>query len=187
MAVCSWCLCCGKVSTLITRKVHFLTISHQRTAFTSQHRHLPLLNQVAMPFYLTHQQVVTTPPCNYRDFLLLLFIPGSRSGSVRRSLGALPQHLSKHLDPLYHCHFPSFLCHHQARPNQVSESQIKGLVSYADILYEDIVSRYLFGLPPPRDSMMPGKACRGFVPCFILAAITVLLWSSLNIYRAYAY
>ena len=29
-----------------------------RTAFTSQYRHLPLLNQVAMPFYLTHQQVL---------------------------------------------------------------------------------------------------------------------------------
>ena len=29
-----------------------------RNAFTSQYRHLPLLNQVAMPFYLTHQQVL---------------------------------------------------------------------------------------------------------------------------------
>ena len=32
-----------------------------RNAFTSQYRHLPLLNQIAMPFYLTHQQVVMLP------------------------------------------------------------------------------------------------------------------------------
>ena len=72
-------------------------------------------------------------------------------------------------------------------PIRYQKPKWKGLVSYSDILYEDIVSRYLFGLPPPRDSMVPGKACRGFVPCFILAAITILLWSSLNIYRSYAY
>ena len=184
MAVCSWCLCCGKVSTLITRKIHFLNVS------SKDRLHLPI--SPPTPSQSSCHAVLSDTPAGaynssmFREYFLITFLPGSRSSSVRRSLGALPKHLSKHLDPLYHCHFPSFLCHHQARPNQVSESQIiriRFLFRYVI----DIFFRYLFGLPPPRDSMIPGKACRGFLPCFILAAITVLLWSSLNIYRAYAY
>ena len=45
--------------------------------------------------------------------------------------------------------------------------------------------RYLFGLPPPKDSWMPGTACRGFVPCILLAIVTVLIYSVVHIYLAY--
>ena len=45
--------------------------------------------------------------------------------------------------------------------------------------------RYLFGLPPPKDSWVPGTACRGFVPCILLAIVTVLIYSVVHIYLAF--
>ena len=53
----SWNLQCGKVTHI--NKTEFYSISQPaRNAFNSQYRYLPLLNQVAMPFYLTHGQVI---------------------------------------------------------------------------------------------------------------------------------
>jgi len=116
-----------------------------RTAFTSQYRHLPLLNQVAMPFYLTHQQVLVAVLSG------ALWVP-------------------------YLSTFPSTLL----------------LATLATFLVSLLITklgpiRYLFGLPPPKGSWMPGNACRGFLPCIFLAITTVLLLSSVNIYHAYGY
>merc|ERR1719295_1271781 len=115
------------------------------TAFTSQYRHLPLLNQVAMPFYLTHQQV------------LVAILSGA-------------------LGVPYLSTFPSTLL----------------LATIATFLLSLLITklgpiRYMFGLPPPKDSWMPGSACRGFLPCIFLAITTVLLFSSVNIYHGYGY
>ena len=44
--------------------------------------------------------------------------------------------------------------------------------------------RYLFGLPPPKESWMPGAVCRGFVPCILLTIATTLLHSTVSIYHA---
>jgi len=116
-----------------------------RTAFTSQYRHLPLLNQVAMPFYLTHQQVLVAVLSG------ALWVP-------------------------YLSTFPSTLL----------------LATIATFLISLLITklgpiRYLFGLPPPKGSSIPGSACRGFLPCIFLAIATILLWSSVNIYHAYGY
>ena len=53
----SWNLQCCKVKNII--KTEFFSVSQSaRNAFNSQYRYLPLLNQLAMPFYLTHGQVI---------------------------------------------------------------------------------------------------------------------------------
>ena len=65
MAVCAWSVCCSKVEQAFRQDstpyaqvpIRIVVLPH-RNAFTSQYRLLPLLNQVAMPFYLTHQQVI---------------------------------------------------------------------------------------------------------------------------------
>ena len=91
-----------------------------RTAFTSQYRHLPLLNQVAMPFYLTHQQVSFIA----RIATIVSLISGACGSPFRRPLGALPQHLPKYLAPCHHCHLPPCSSDNQAGPNKVAKHQL---------------------------------------------------------------
>ena len=185
MAVCSWCLCCGKVSTLITLKVHCLNVS------SKDRLHLP--TSPLTPSQSSCHAVLSDTPAGaynssmFREYFLITF----SQVLVAVLSGALwVPYLSTFPSTLILSSIATFLLSFvitKLGPIRYQKPKWKGLVSYSDILYEDIFSRYLFGLPPPRDSMVPGKACRGFVPCFILAAITIILWSSLNIYRAYAY
>ena len=89
----------------------FLFLFLSRNAFTSQYRHLPLLSQVALPFYLTHQQVFHNNNCNLASSYVS---SGARSDSFGRSLGALPRHFPMYPGPHHHrclLHFPA---HHQA-------------------------------------------------------------------------
>ena len=70
-----------------------------------------------MPFYLTHQQVVHNKNHDYALFV----VSGACGNYFRHLLGALPQHLPKHLDPCHSCHIPHFPSHHQAGPNQATQ------------------------------------------------------------------
>ena len=112
--------------------------------------------------------------------LTVSLIPGARGSSFSRPLGALPQHLPKYPAPCHPCHFPRFPADNQAGPYQVAKPQLF-------MTNMGLCPRYLFGLPPPKGSWMPGNACRGFLPCIFLAITTVLLLSSVNIYHAYGY
>ena len=73
-----------------------------------------------MPFYLTHQQVPQNKKCDISIF----GTSGACGNYFRHLLGALPQHLPKHLDPCHPCHLHHFPYHHQARPSQVRKAKI---------------------------------------------------------------
>ena len=65
----------GKTPTFSVYVLKLFTIPiFSRNAFTSQYQHLPLLNQIAMPFYLTHQQVLCLAFLLYLIFQVLVAI-----------------------------------------------------------------------------------------------------------------
>ena len=122
-----------------------------------------------------HAVLSDTPTGTLSCILIVSHFSGSCGNSLRRPLGSLPQHIPKHLALGHHCHLHCFLHHHQAGPHQVAEQKKQCHMN----------PRYLFGLPPPKDSWMPGNPCRGFVPCILLAIVTVLIYSVVHIYLAY--
>ena len=105
-----------------------------RHTFTRPYRLLPLLSQVAMPFYLTHQQV------------LVAILSGAMWIPV---LGSFPVVL-------------------------LLATLATALLSFTITKLGPV--RYLFGLPPPKGSGIPGKFCSGLLPLSLLAvAVTVLI------------
>ena len=105
-----------------------------RHTFTGHYRHLPLLSQAAMPFYLTHQQVLVAIAS------ATLWLP---------ALGSFPVVLL--LATLATC-----------------------LLSFTITRLGP--ARYLFGLPPPKGSAIPGSACGGLLPLSLLAvALSTLI------------
>ena len=105
-----------------------------RDLVTMQYRHLPLLSQIAMPFYLTHQQVLVTV--------------------LSLSLGT----------PVLQS-FPIVL---------IIATIVTSALSFLIVKLGPL--RYWFGLPPPKDSLLPGKVIRGFLPLAILLVAVIIVY-----------
>ena len=90
----------------------FCLLLLSRSAFTSQYRHLPLLSQVALPFYLTHQQVFQ----NNCNLISSSGIKGACGDSFGDPLGAIPRCFPMYPGLNNHRSLPHFPSHHQAGP-----------------------------------------------------------------------
>ena len=105
-----------------------------RDLVTMQYRHLPLLSQIAMPFYLTHQQVLVTV--------------------LSLSLGT----------PVLQS-FPIVL---------IIATIATAALSFLIVKLGPL--RYWFGLPPPKNSLLPGKVIRGFLPLALLLVAVIIVY-----------
>ena len=50
------------------------------------------------------------------------------------------------------------------------------------LFFKQFVFRYLFGLPTPKGSCIPGKICQRFVPCILLGISAIVIWLSVYLY-----
>ena len=142
MAVCSWCLCCGKVSTLITRKVHFLNVS------SKDRLHLP--TSPPTPSQPSCHAVLSDTPAGaykFREYFLITFC----QVLVAVLSGALwVPYLSTFPSTLILSSIATFLLSFvitKLGPIRYQKPKCKGLVSFSNISLISFTDIFLAYLP----------------------------------------
>ena len=62
-----------------------------------------------------------------------------------------------------------------------------GPVRYVHIFSKVTYFRYFFGLPTAKGSYLPGKICKGFLPCIILGISALTIWLSVFLFVTFGY
>ena len=107
------------------------SVALAREKFTTSSDRLKILRELAMPFYLIHQQV------------LVAYLGGALHEPYLRTL------------PI----------------TVIIVTLLTTTISF--LITKSGPLRYFFGLAPPKDSFLPGKTLRGFVPTLIMTALVI--------------
>ena len=107
------------------------SVALAREKFTTSNDTMKMLRELAMPFYLIHEQV------------LVAYMAGALWVPYLRSL------------PI----------------SVIIVTLITTIISF--LITKSGPLRYFFGLAPPKDSFLPGKTLRGFVPTLIMTSLVI--------------
>ena len=107
------------------------SVALAREKFTTPSDRLKILREMAMPFYLIHQQV------------LVSYLAGAMWVPYLRTL------------PL----------------TLIIVTLLTATISF--LITKSGSLRYFFGLAPPKNSLLPGKILRGFIPVLIMSALVI--------------